>query len=347
LSDQPSNAGVLDGAPGPSAAAAPARRPWRRIVGLVLGVGILAALAWLVVSQWQRVPAGALRPNWWLIAAAFAAFPVVGLAIALRWRAVLWALGRHLSAWQAYKINAYAALGLYVPGKVVMIAAKSYLAAREGVPLRVATLSVLYDIALNLISGALVVPLWLVVSGAGVPGQYRWVSGGLAVLGLCLLHPALVSRAVRLGGRLLRRPVEVEALAYGRMLRLVAWYVVVWVLHGAALWLFVRAFYDVPLLYVADCAGMLALGLCVGLLVFVVPAGLGVREGVLAGVLSLSMPLPLAAAIALALRVFGTLIEMCRLGLLLLVSWLLSRGRPARGPAASAASPPGDASCQG
>jgi len=345
LSDQPSNAGVLDGAPGPSAAAAPARRPWRRIVGLVLGVGILAALAWLVVSQWQRVPAGALRPNWWLIAAAFAAFPVVGLAIALRWRAVLWALGRHLSAWQAYKINAYAALGLYVPGKVVMIAAKSYLAAREGVPLRVATLSVLYDIALNLISGALFVPLWLAVSGAGVPGQYRWVSAGVAALGFCLLHPALVGRAASVGGRILGRAVKVEGLSYATLLRLVALYLGVLVLQGAALWLFVRAFYNVPLLYVADCTGMLALGLCVGLLLFVVPAGLGVREGVLAGVMSLSMPLPLAAAIALALRVLGTFSEACTLGVVFLASFMTPRGELRRNQA-PAATVLGDTSCQ-
>jgi len=344
LSEQLRNAAGPQGELEGSDASVAPRRPWRRIAGLVVGLGILGALAWVVVSRWQRLPAEALRPNWWLVAASFVAFRVVGVAVSLRWRAVLLALGGRLTRWQAYRIHMYAALGLYVPGKLVMVAARSLLSAREGVPLRVATLSVMYDIALNLISGALVVPLWLAVSGAGVPGQYRWASAAVAALGLCLLHPALVERLVRLGGRLLGRPLEVEGLSYAAILRLVAGYVGVWVVQGAALYLFVRAFHDVPLLYVADCTGMLALALCAGLIVFIAPAGLGVREGVLAGVLSLSMPLPLAAVIALALRVFGSLGELCTLAVVFLLSPLMrpaGEGRPPTGGDG------GDALCQG
>jgi len=232
-----------------------------------------------------------------------------------------------------------AGVGLYVPGKVAMAAARSVLAAREGVLLRIATLSALYDIALNLLGAALVVPLWLAVSEAPIPAQYRWVSVGVALLGLALLHPALVSRAVRLGGWLLRRPLRVEGLSYAQIARLVLGYVLVWGIYGAALWLFVRAFRDVPLLYVADCTGMLALSLCAGFLALIVPAGLGVREGVLAGVLSLTMPLPLAVAIALALRVFVTLGQACGLGFVFLLSCLLSRRSHARVPAAASAQP--------
>lgn len=305
----------------------------------MLALGIIGGLAWVVVRQWRRLPPGALVPNWWLVAASFVAFRVAGIVVSLRWRAVLRALGGRLSAWQAYRIMAYAALGLYVPGKVVMVAARSYLSARQGVPLRVATLSVLYDIALNLISAALIVPVWLAVSGSGVPEQYRWASAGAAALGLCLLHPALVSRVVRLGGRLLRRPVEVAGLSYPTLLRLIAGYLSVWAMHGAAFWLFVRAFHQAPLLYVADCAGMMALSLCIGLLVVLAPAGLGVREGVLTGILSLSMPLALAATIALALRVFLTLGELCNIGAVFLLSHLTSK-------AGGIEQPPGGRRCQ-
>jgi len=314
-------------------------RRWRRVGGLALALGILCGLGWVIVHQWRRLPPGALVPNWWLVAASFAAYRVSIVAVSLRWRAVLRALGGRLSGWQAYRILAYAALGLYVPGKVAMVAARSYLSAREGVPLRVAMLSVLYDIALNLISAALVVPLWLAVSGSGVPGHYRWVSAGVAALGLCLLHPALVSHVVRLGGLLLGRPIEVASLSYPTMLRLIAGYLNVWAMQGAAFWLFVRAFCDVPLLYVADCAGMMALSLCIGLLVVIAPAGLGVREGVLTGVLSLSMPLALAAAIALALRVFLSVGELLNVGAVFLLSPLLS-------PAARPERLPGDPPCQ-
>lgn len=318
--DTPLDTGGQDG-PGESLALAASRRapikPWRRVLGLVLGAGILGALVWIIASQWRRIPDGTLRPNWWLVALAFALSRLVGIGTTLRWLAVVRTLGGRLSVARAFVVNTYAMLGRYVPGKVAMVAARVYLCTREGVSLRIAAMSALYDQVLNMLTAAIIVAVWLSASEGAALAGYRWVSVAAAAAGVVCLHPRILTWAARLAARLLRRDVKLEKLSYPALLRVGSVYVGVWALQGATLYLFVIAFVDLPIARIVDCAGMAALALMAGLLCLIAPSGIGVHEGVMAAMLSVYMPLPLAAAIALALRLLATVGELSFVGVAL------------------------------
>ncbi len=296
-------------------------RPWRRAVGLVLGLGLVGALVGVVVSQWRRLPKDALAPNWWFILLSFAVIRVHVWVGALRWRAVVLALGGSLPASRAYVVSTLGALGRYVPGKAALVAAKAYLSVREGVSLRVAMMSIFYEQVLHVLGAAIIVALWIGLSGPGqpLPVPARWAAVAVAVAGVLAVHPWLVSRAMALAGRLLRRRVVVEGLTYWEMLPLELGFLVYWLLGGLALYLLVYAFHPLPLVRVLDCTAIGALAMVLGLITLIAPAGIGILEGTTAALLSAYMPLPLAAAIALALRVVITLGEACDVALALLL----------------------------
>ncbi|MBM4037115.1 MAG: hypothetical protein FJ290_01260 [Planctomycetes bacterium] len=307
-------------ATGGAGTAAPVR-PWRRAAGLVLGLGLVGALVAVVASQWRRLPTAALAPNWWFVLLSFAVLRVHVWVGMLRWRAVVRALGGALPVPRAYAVFTLGALGRYVPGKAALVAARAYLSVREGLSLRVAMVSIFYEQVLHVLGAAIITALWIGLSGPGqpLPVPARWAAVAVAAAGVLAVHPWLVSRAMALAGRLLRRSVVVEGLSYRQMLPLELGFLLYWLLAGLALYLFVRAFHPLPFVRVLDCTAIGALSMVLGLITLIAPAGIGILEGTAAALLSAYMPLPLAAAIALALRVLITLGEACDVALALLL----------------------------
>ena len=316
----------------PRGAAGMASSRWWRALGLFFGVGVLATLAAIVVAQWRRVPPEALRPNVGLLLLAFAVFRVNVWVGALRWLAVLRALGGTISVPRAYAVCVLSALGRYVPGKVALVAAKACLCVREGVRLSVAMMSVFYEQALHMIGAAILVALWIGLSGPGqpLPMPARWAAVAVAIAGVLAVHPWLVSRAMALAGRLLRRQVVVEGLPYRKMLPLEIAFLAYWLFYGFGFYFFVCAFQPQPLVRVLDCTAIVALAMVLGLITLIAPAGIGILEGTTAALLSAYMPLALAAAIALALRVMLTLGEVCDVTVALLLRAKLPTLAPTR-----------------
>jgi len=328
---------------GDEAGPARQRRRWRAIAGAIAGASVVVVLLVLVVRQWEQIPKGTLRPNWSLVVVSFLLFRVAAFCSCLLWRAVLSALGGHISIVQAYVVRTLAQLGRYIPGKVMVVAARAYLCAREGVNLRVATMSAIYDHALFIVSAAVVVCIWLAGGARALPSGYRWVCGGLTVVGLASLHPRIVTMALRLTSRVVRRDLDVQPLRYRTMLWLGAGYGAAWGAYGLAFYVFLRAFQPLPLGRVLDCTGILAVGLVAGLVFLIAPSGLGVREALVAVLLSAHIPLEVAAAIALALRVLMTAGELLSVGVALLLRRRLSQraatGLPGPRPGASSSVP--------
>ena len=335
--------GAVATATGDEAGPTRQRRRWRAIAGAIAGAGVVVVLLVLVARQWEQIPKGTLRPNWCLVAVSFLLFRVAAFCSCLLWRAVLGAVGGHISIVQAYVVRTLAQLGRYIPGKVMVVAARAYLCAREGVSLRVATMSAVYDHALFIVSAAVVVCIWLASGARVLPSSYRWVCGGLTVVGLASLHPRIVTMALRLISRVVRRDLDVQPLRYRTMLWLGAGYGAAWGVYGLAFYAFLRAFQPLPLGMVLDCTGILAVGLVAGLVFLIAPSGLGVREGLVTVLLSAYIPLEVAAAIALALRVLMTAGELLSVGVALVLRRRLSQsastGLPGPRPGASSPVP--------
>jgi hypothetical protein len=149
------------------------------------------------------------------------------------------------------------------------------------------------------------VPVGLLLVFAGEPSQtdhLLWLLLPVLPL-LVLLHPAVFGRVLATGARMLRRPAVTVALPGRAFAAAAGWQGAAWLVVGAQAGLLVSSMAGRdPARTAVLGAGAAVLAYCAGLFAVVLPAGLGVREGVLVLVLAPVVGAGGAATVALISR---------------------------------------------
>jgi hypothetical protein len=234
-----------------------------------------------------------LRPAWLALSAAL--YLVALGASAWFWYRLLRTFGER-PAWLA-TVRAYyiGHLGKYVPGKAWALLLRGNLVRGPGVRLGVAILSAFYEVLTTMASGALLAAvLFALQTPAGTRlGLHPVVVGVLllVLLGVPLL-PGVFNRLV---ARLAARFQKVESfrlprLRGGTLALGLAVTACGWLALGASLWAAVQAVVPEPYPLTpeawARATAMVGLSYVAGFLAFMLPSGVGVREGVLEGFLA-------------------------------------------------------------
>lgn len=295
---------------------------WRTAAAAVVVVGFFGIA---LSSRWQDVTS-----RKWKLEPGYFALASILLAASYALVAVLWAVALRRAAGlpvaRGARIWFLANLARYVPGNVWSFVGAVELAKREGVARRT-TLATMALTQLLSVGVALLVGLPVLAAEwarLGRPALY----GAVAVAVLAAL--ALAFRR-RLGALLRRRYPGVEAAdlvpAPGTAVLLGAGYACYWAVTGLAFAALVRSVHpldagDIPLTVAAYAAAY-----AVGFLALVTPAGLGVREGVLAVALVPVMPAGAALLVALLSRLWMMAFELLGAGVTLAVERHLDRRR--------------------
>jgi len=284
-------------------------------IGLL--VVIVAACVIALWANWQEV-SGQLRKL--SVPVVLGAFVLVALAPVLTlmgWRVLLEDLGTHLALPPASSVFLVGQLGKYLPGSVWTVVAQAEMGAKLAVPRRRMAVVGILSIGLAVLTGCLlgipaVQPL---LASRGDAFSWWWVAIAVA-LGCVLLWPRLLNAVIARGLRLLRRePLEHDLS--GRAVALAsAWFVAAWVSTGLGTFVLARSMApDAPLgPLLVTCVGGFALASAAGMFSILVPAGVGVRDGVLALLLVTLMPLPAAAAVVVVARFFAVLADLLLAG---------------------------------
>ncbi len=160
---------------------------------------------------------------------------------------------------------------------------------------------------------------------------------GIPVL-LVLLHPRVFRP---LAGRLLRlarREPLGAVLPYPAVLGLLCYYLATWLLVGTGAWLLLKGVTeDAGTGLLPETILAYAFAYVAGMLAFVFPSGVGVREAVLAGSLGKELGSGVALAWAVLLRLWQIAIELAFVGLLTLAHRLRGAPRDGGPPAVTAA----------
>ena len=106
-----------------------------------------------------------------------------------------------------------------------------------------------------------------------------------------------------------RAPIEVR-LPYGALLEMLGLCLVMWALVSAGFALLAASMAPFAARDAVAVAASFPVAWVVGLIAFVAPGGLGVREGVLAALLGGLLPGGMAVVVALASRVWITAVEL-------------------------------------
>ncbi|MEU7832242.1 lysylphosphatidylglycerol synthase transmembrane domain-containing protein [Nonomuraea sp. NPDC049129] len=245
---------------------------------------------WAVASQWDAVVAGFARLSWPLLAASLVGVVAALLCAMMTWRTLLADLGSPLPLRPAAKVFFVGQLGKYIPGAVWPVLAQMEMGRDLGVPRPRSAAAFFLMMPIQLASGLLVT---LATLGWD---RFGWLLLLVPVL-LVLLEPKVINGLIGFGLRKLKREPLERRLTRRGMLTALGWALAGWISYG------VHLYFIVPQSGLLFAIGAFALSWSLGIMSFVVPAGAGVREVVMVGVLSPVMPAGPAIAVALSSRI--------------------------------------------
>ncbi len=216
------------------------------------------------------------------------------------------------------KVFLYSWIGRYVPGKVAYPVGRFVLGRSLGFSSGALIGSLAYETVLLLVAACALASITLIPSLATeLQSILPYVAlPVLAVGGVVALQPRILSWALRLVLRLRGRE-EADTtwlLPPGQMAKVIALYAGVFCVSGAGFYVLVASLTSFSPRYLPLAVGAFTLGGVVGMLSLLVPAGIGVREGVLVGLLQVAMPLELAILVSLVARVWATVVDVVVVG---------------------------------
>jgi hypothetical protein len=322
-------------------------------VAVLLGLGRallpdLRALDWAQVRQW--------RPEASRLVISLLVLVGVYLAHAFLWRRIVVDLGLgRPGARTTLQIVFVSSLGRYLPGRFWQLAGLAALSAKAGLPPGGAAAASLLGQFAFLSTGLLFLAVQLPDFGGGAPARAAGILLVVAAAALWLVMETPAGHRGRawLKARLGPKAGERVGAAFDLAERIrgrdaVLWgvaYGATWIALGFAFSLFVTAFVPEATLESRRLAGTVAASYLAGYLVIVAPAGLGVREGTMAGLLGAVPAVPFSAAVVIAVlsRVWFTIAEILPLALLPLLRRDVAPPAAGPEPDPTAASSAGDA----
>lgn len=280
----------------------------------ILQTIVIGTLLWFVIRDFSR--------NWQNVAGYDWRFDVPRLVVSLAglfgvlasmvpiWRLILGLMGHRLPMGTAWRIWFVSNLGKYVPGKIWQVTGMVLMCERAGVPKRVTAVSVVLAQALSTLSGLGIFGAYILVAGGQIGHMWGYSAGGLAVAGILVLHPRVLEWAINLALRAARRePIRV-GFTFWQLLKITGLYLLSWCGYGLALYLFMTSLAPLPPSLVWVIIPIHAAAYTAGLLVLLVPGGIGVRESILALFLGFHLPQAVAISSAWLSRIWFTVGEL-------------------------------------
>ena len=276
-------------------------------------------------DNWQKVREYQFSFNYFYLIISLI-FPILTIiSFAFIWNRILRILDpqNKISNFKALKIFIYSWFGRYAPGKVLQPLGQVYLGAREGLSPRILTISVVFENVLFVISAFLFSLLSLSINfGSQMPGFYYIIGGAIIAGGFVVIHPKIFYPCLNFVLRKFKK-AEVDSsssLGYKEIIEIIFYDAVALTLTGIGFFFLINSIIYLPWQNIVGVIGIYTMAGIMGIIAFM-PSGLGVREGVLAGLLQFYFPMGLAVLISLIARFWVTLSELLLLGFTCLTNY--------------------------
>jgi hypothetical protein len=297
-------------APEPLAGGIPARSV------LLRWAVVLVVLGWVGWQLAQTLGPGLqparVRPE--LVALALALVLLHYLGTTVLWTRIVRLLGGTIGVRDAFRAIFLANMAKYLPGSLWNLAGRVYLCHRQGHPPAVTTPAVALEAICQVVSSGLV-GLAAAPMLAGAPPVASHMAATALGAVVLALHPRVLNAGFALGEAGLARLGRPRALPritvpYGLLLALVAAYALNWLVVACAFASLAQALLadPLPLAKLVAFGGAFVVAWSAGFLAPFAPAGLGVRDVLLTG---------LVAQLGPGLGLAGLIAVACRAGLLL------------------------------
>jgi glycosyltransferase 2 family protein len=279
---------------------------------LGLAVLVLAAVTIAIARNWAEVSADIRRVPGQALTLAAVLCAVPPILTMLGWRIILADLGSPLHLAPAGGVFYVGQLGKYLPGSVWSVVAQAEMGARLHIPRRRSAVVGLVSVGLAAICGLIVgLPaLPLLFSRNESASSAGWVLLLVLPLMAVAFWPRLLNWGIARGLRLMRREALEHELSGRAVLLASLTFIAAWLASGLHVFVLSRSIaagdVDLRSLVLASVAGF-ALASSLAMFSVILPAGLGIREGLLVLLLA-SVISPSTAAAVVVLSRFLTVV---------------------------------------
>lgn len=279
-------------------------------LGFFLLTGLILAASWAYNLQHQLAPLSSTRPGYLGIAVAFQVLTTV--LIVLAWRKNLRLHGvTGISLPYSAALVGINTLGKYAPGKILGSVARAMVIHRQSGQSRGAILASFQEQLAMLHSGFSLVIILLA-------GQSFGVLGVLLCTLLCTLSLAFIrylEPLVSVAARLFKREYRIdqgaytaaETLRYGKIFIYLS---AIWLLSSCTLYFCVLTFQGGPGFDLQQAVLITCLAYLAGFIALFAPGGIGVRDGVMVGLLAPVTGLPVAVSVSALHRLITIALDM-------------------------------------
>lgn len=253
---------------------------------------------------------------------------VVALLSPLLWLAIFRGLGGRVGLRDAYRIYLVTSIAKYLPGKVMLVAARIALLQERGQRASTTFTSTLLELIFSLMAAAIItvacLPLLLWEHGLE---SFAWFVAVIACValpvGLVGLHPRVMGPGLRQVARFLpQRLAQMSTTAppFATTLLVLGCNVLIRLVGIFGLFAVVRSIVPLDVSLLPQLLGISAACYLFGFAVPFAPAGIGAKEGLMTVLLATMMPTPAAAIISVLNLVTGVVAELLAAGLAVLVA---------------------------
>ncbi len=286
---------------------------YRRIISAAITALVLLLFVYILYQQWQAGHFHELKYP--IVPMLLSALGMFGLAVLLGflWCWILGLVsGKWILVWPLLHVHFISWLARYVPGKIGQIVGKVVMGENIGYRRGALIASVFYENAFFIGSGISICLLCL-----GPASLKRVLSPVLSERWIILLALALIAgllMSVYLLQVVMRRFLKGKGVVNGAIstksvVLLFVAYHFAHLVAGAGFYSFVALLAPQDSVPFIDAIGVLTAAHIGGVVAFIVPAGLGVRESILALLLASYMPMDQALPISLIMRIWSTVAD--------------------------------------
>ncbi len=217
-------------------------------------------------------------------------------------------------------------LGLYIPGKIGVLALRIIYYQKRGVSSLRVSYGFFIEIILSLISSCfLVLSSSLFMKMTVITNYLPWIVCLFIVL-LISVHPRLIQFYARLYFKYLKRSDNYHIAPYSYLfyIKLVILHLVKWFFVGIGIFILINSITELSWSYLPFITGLYAAATILGIIAFFSPSGLGVVEGVMIVGLKSLLSNALAGLISILLRIWKICGELSFILLVRGCLWLFS-----------------------
>lgn len=221
-------------------------------------------------------------------------------------------------------LRSYSEFGKYVPGKVFGYAILFHEYSKGNKSKVQLSFSMFLELLASVLSAALLFIISLFLTDIQEFKIYRFTALALLILFFILINPCIINYFTSWIFKITSREPVMLDISYLDLIKMILFYAMNFMIFGFSFMLFIKSFYDVSFSDYPFITGTTAAAGLIGLLAVFVPAGLGVREGIVVFALKFIIPPYFAGIISLTSRIWIIFGELFLYNSILLYLWLRS-----------------------